>query len=123
MATGFAIANQCYETKQAADDAYYSAQPIIVFSSPTDQQVAIIYQPTKTGFGGAWVNTFQVADVVGPGYYSQGSTDIIDRTYPTCDFTSPQTDTERFLDGNVLGWGVALAMVAAWAIHTMRRGL
>lgn len=32
--------------------------------------------------------------------------------------TDPQTG---FTDGMVLGWGVAAAMAAAWAIHAMRR--
>lgn len=41
----------------------------------------------------------------------------------SCTFETPLTNTDRFIDGNVLGWGVALAMVAAWSIHAMRRGL
>lgn len=28
-----------------------------------------------------------------------------------------------FTDGAVLGWGVAAAMVAAWAVHSLRRAL
>lgn len=40
-----------------------------------------------------------------------------------CTYDPSTTNTERFMDGNALGWGVALAMVAAWAIHAMRRGL
>lgn len=28
---------------------------------------------------------------------------------------------ESFMDGHVLGWGVALAMAAAWGIHILRR--
>lgn len=29
--------------------------------------------------------------------------------------------TSGFTDGMTLGWGVAAAMAAAWAIHTLRR--
>lgn len=41
----------------------------------------------------------------------------------SCTYDASTSNTERFMDGNALGWGVALAMVAAWAIHAMRRGL
>lgn len=36
---------------------------------------------------------------------------------PTCD------TAEKFKDGQTLGWGVVAAMVAAFAIHILRRGL
>ena len=41
----------------------------------------------------------------------------------TCTYEPELSATDKFVDGNVLGWGVALAMVGAWAIHAMRRGL
>jgi len=34
--------------------------------------------------------------------------------------TSPDPVTS-FVDGHILGWGVALAMAAAWGMHILRR--
>lgn len=38
-------------------------------------------------------------------------------TFTACD------ETEQFVDGVTMGWGVALAIFAAWAIKYMRRGM
>ena len=33
------------------------------------------------------------------------------------------TPAEMFIDGNLLGWGVAAAMAAAWSLHVLRRAI
>lgn len=40
---------------------------------------------------------------------------------PWDDSPDSGSPVESFMDGHVLGWGVALAMAAAWGIHILRR--
>lgn len=41
----------------------------------------------------------------------------------SCTLTPSADPVQEFTDGNLLGWGVVAAMVAAWGITVLRRGI
>jgi len=42
--------------------------------------------------------------------------------YP-CTLQPSDDPVQQFTDGAILGWGIAAAMVAAWAVTVLRRGI
>lgn len=111
---GASFAGTCYATTNEANNAYFQGiAPVIqVVGSDT---VVTSYQ----GSGSTWALVQKLV---------QGSTETqvysIPATMPTfaaCD--TPNTPIEAFQDGQVLGWGVALAMAVAWGVMMLRRGL
>lgn len=120
---GFQVGKECYSTEAQAADAFYSAQPMSVTSVATTPIKTVVHFVTKDPTYG-WINAYLVADPSGGGTIASGTSSILpSKAFPTCTYQPEMSATDKFLDGNTLGWGVALAMVGAWAIHAMRRGL
>lgn len=116
MAAGFSVGAVCYATTAQAVDAYYSTlNPVSASISST---VTLYVDYSKTS--GAWrKNTYQINS--GGDYTLKTSTAVPSTVYGDC--TTINTPSENFTDGLLLGWGVAAAMVAAYAIHLLRRAL
>lgn len=91
-------------------DAYYSA----VAPSQTPGAVTYLSEFVKTT--GGWVlRRYQVGSDGSVGTLTDASLPSL--SFPACD---PQ---ESFKDGMTMGWGVVAAMVAAWALVVMKKGL
>jgi len=108
-ATGAIYGVKCYPSQSDALDAYYS-------------QVAPAQAPGTTSYVSEFV---KVSGVWNIRQYSVSSTGVWTTrsttaapvvTFPTCD------PSEAFMDGVSIGWGVAIAMVAAAAIINLKRG-
>jgi hypothetical protein len=70
--------------------------------------------------GGKWI-------VRGVYYSSNGSVTtgsygaVPVKVFPSCNYVAPESNSELFTDGTVLGWGVLAAMAAVWGVMYMRR--
>jgi len=105
---GFLFSGKCYATAADATDAFYGGQgPTIGAGSP-----AYVSQPFKEG--AVW-KIYNYTSGAG------GLTFVGGGTAPTPSFAGcdPAAD---FLDGVVIGWGIAAAMVVAACIKMMQRG-
>lgn len=104
MAAGVIVAGQCVEASAGVDLYYSSGAPSV--SAGTPEFITQLEKITGSWFavtysGGSVVNT---SALTAPGFSS-------------CDTTAP------FFDGLQLGWLVVACMVAAYAVHLLRRGL
>jgi len=117
MALGYSVRGQCFATAQEALDAFYTNTP--PFMSPltgTTSFYKFHYQLTGT----TWQLRSETITVLGDkviNFTVTAPTNI----YGSC--TLPADAASNFADGMTLGWGVAAAMVFAWAIWVLRRGL
>lgn len=110
MAVGAIYGSFCYSSQSQAADAYFSLQPIASLVGTTT------YLVEYTKVGSVWKQTSYT--VSSSGVQSvRYQTDAAVPVFGTCDPAEP------FNDGLLLGWGIATAMVCAWAISHMRRGL
>lgn len=120
MATGYFSAGHCWPTTAEALDAHYLSKPPSLSSATNGSGVytEAILHTYKTS--GLWF--YQRVSCNG----STCSTNTYSAwtpTFPSCTISAVDDPVESFADGNVLGWGVVAAMVAAWAIVQLRRGL
>ena len=104
MAAGVIAAGRCVDASAAVDLYYSSAGPSVAAGS-----TEFITQLERTASG--W---FAVT-------YSGGSV-VNTSTLQTPAFAACDT-AESFYDGLQVGWGVALVMVGAYAVHLLRRGM
>lgn len=116
MATGYLVESTCFATEQEAVDAYYSsAKKTFLGTLPSGQFYS--YQ-TERDSTGTWLYVFT---------YNCSSGCITDswiaprNIYGSCTLSPANDPINAFVDGHILGWGVALAMAAAWGIHILRR--
>lgn len=104
MAAGAIVAGQCVDASAAADLFYSNTAPAISAGAPE-----YITQLERSGSGWSAVT------------YSGGSlvstSALQSPAFATCD------TSEGFTDGLTLGWMVAVAMVAAYSIHLLRRAI
>jgi hypothetical protein len=104
MAAGHIVNGVCVDVA-ASTDAYYSQLP------PVASAGSPVYQTQATKDVSTWyLNTTQDG-------LPFSSFELVPPVFASCD------TTETFFDGLVLGWGVAGAMVAAYAVHLLRRGI
>ena len=104
MSAGHVVNGQCVDVA-ASLDAYYSAASIVQ-ASGNPAYLSII---TKSVSG--WTqDTYQNGTLI-------SSVSAPTPLFAECDTTA------AFLDGHLLGWGVVAAMVVAWSIHVLRRGI
>lgn len=104
---GYQTLGRCYETSSEATDAFFSSVAPSVSASPPVQVVF-----TKSS--GDWF--FQTYSM-GTTASLQSSTPAVAPSFPSC------SSLDQFLDGVALGWGVAGAMILAWAVSFLRRPL
>lgn len=110
MASGYIIGDQCLDVASAGHVYSHSMPRSLSFDGTNTHLFVTSYDQND--------NEFQIRHFI-DGAYSDSV--LLIPSFTSCDTTT--IPTENFLDGSILGWGVALAMVAAWAIHSMRRGL
>jgi hypothetical protein len=105
---GFLVDGQCLSTKKEALDLYYTAVP------PATTAGATSYQTTYTKSGSQWlVQTYQ--------FTSAGSSSLVySGAAPVPSFTSCD-ETAAFFDGMEIGWAIATAMIAVYALKMIGR--
>lgn len=110
MAAGYLLGNVCYPLLADATAAYWSKAAGGITPGTTS------YITQFEWSGTAWV--------VKRYTLSSGGTLTLNTTttlpalsFPTCDTSS------SFTDGMTIGWGVAAAIVGAWVIKNLRRGV
>lgn len=118
MSVGYSVGAVCYSTSAQAVDAYYSGQPTATLISSTDV-VQSVYQKDIGS------STWFLEKIT---YTSNGTRTLnwyyahpLSETFGSC--TLPNSPFENFTDGSVLGWGIAAAMVLAWGVSLIRKGL
>lgn len=112
MAAGHIVANQCVVVAASSDYYFSSALP----TSSVTLDGAFVFQTMFRKLTNGWslsVRQTKTSD----GTFVTTNSSISPPAFATCD-----TKT-AFTDGGILGAGVVLAMVVAWAIHVLRRGL
>lgn len=110
MAAGFEYQGRCYGSAADAADAYFSSQSVQIVSGSTS------YATEFSKVGGVWKSVGYTINSSGT-WTQRFSTNATVPTFPSCD------TAEQFNDGLIIGWGIASAMVAAWAFNYMRQGL
>lgn len=110
MAAGFLHQSQCFNTLADATAAHWSMNPAFITAGSTSYIADVIYSGTL------WqVKKYTLSSA---GALTLNSTTSLPAlTFPTCE------TAQNFTDGMSLGWGVAAAIVAAWVIKNLRRGL
>lgn len=110
MADGALVGSVCYLSQDAAADAYYSAV------APSQTPGGTTYLSEFVKVSGVWkLRRYQVSSAGDVSMLTDAVAPAI--TFPTCD------PAGSFKDGMTVGWGVVAAMIAAWAVVTVRRGL
>lgn len=110
MATGYLFNRYCYPTSAQAADAYFSG------SGPFHVPGATSYQSWYSKSAGNWI--LQRITISSTGSSTTlNSVAMVTPTFASCDTSAV------FLDGMTLGWGVAAAMVAAFAVKFLSRAL
>jgi len=117
MVTGFFSNGQCLATFQQATDTHWdSIEPELLISGST----TIIHQAERLS-SGAWVHHKYELSTSGA-MTDKFSIPLPPLYFGSCDI--PYSDpVQSFQDGAIIGWGIAAAMAAAWAIHFLRRAL
>lgn len=110
MATGYLYKTQCFPALADATAARWSDQEAGITAGTTSYLTDVQWSGT------AWVLK----------HYTLSSTGTLTlnttTNMPVLSFPSCET-TDNFADGAVLGWGVAAAMVAAFAVKFIAQGL
>lgn len=110
MAAGFLHLNVCYASLADATAAHWSANPVFITAGSTSYISDIVWSGT------AWVIKKYTLSSAGA-LTLNSTTNAPILSFPTCE------TGQEFLDGMTVGWGVAAAIVAAWVIKNLRRGL
>lgn len=110
MGIGAEFRGQCYISIAEAADAYFTGLPVQVVSGATS------YATEFSKLGAVWQSKGYSISSTGVWTTRYTSTAVIPN-FPVCD------TAESFNDGLLLGWGIAAAMVMAWAVSHMRRAL
>lgn len=115
MALGYSVGGVCFSTSAEAVDAYYSnIPPSILQTATTAYKLHYLYS------GGSWLLQKQTISSTGA-LTTNYTIAVPTNVYGSCALSNdPATN---FFDGMTLGWGVAAAMIFAWAIWVLRRGL
>lgn len=99
----------CYATNTDAADAYFSSSgPFYTAGSTSynswfEKNVSNVWQLKRQSISSTGtVTNLTTSNATVP-------------TFPTCD------QSEQFLDGVAVGWGIAAAMVAVWGFRLMMR--
>lgn len=107
---GYNFNSTCYTTNAEAADAYFlSASPAFTSGSTS-------YLSWFEKVSNVWQIKRQSIAANGTVSNLNASTATVP-AFPTC------TQSQNFLDGVTLGWGVAAAMIAAFAVKFLARGL
>lgn len=110
MAAGYLFNGQCFSTLADASAAHWSQTPVAMVPGSSSYLADVVWSGT------VWQHKKYKIDSNG-NLTLEGTTALPAVSFPTCD------TSESFFDGMTLGWGVALAMIAAWLVKNLRRGL
>lgn len=108
MASGTSFGGRCYATSQQAVDAYFASIAPDVVSGETSYMTEFVLD------SGVWKSRSYTRSGGDP-WSLQSSVVVPLPVLPSCD-----SDGELFLDGQVVGWGLAALMVAAWSYRVIR---
>jgi len=106
MALGHIVGSQCLDVASAGHAVARGVAPSLMFDGTNSHLHEVVYDETDNFFAiyhsvdGSFVESFPYSPVL-----------------TSCEMDQP------FLDGMTLGWAVVAAMVAAYAIHLLRRAL
>lgn len=102
--------NKCHADQQQALDHYYGNSSPGVSAGPNSY--IGVFERSESG----WTYKRTTIDDAGNavGIYRVAAPSVV---FPECDVY------ESFKDGMMLGWGVTVAMIAAFCVVVMRRGL
>lgn len=127
---GFSAAGHCWATQNEAIDAHYSALPTQFafaadpYNSNTFYTGLLYYSKT----GSVWYQTrtrcSSDSSTCTPNVTTAAPTNVVGSCTiadPSGTSTATGDPVEAFVDGHILGWGVALAMAAAWGVNVLRR--
>lgn len=110
MAAGVRFEGRCYASSAEAVDAFYTS------ASPSYTAGSTSYLSQYVKVGDVWkIQRYSISSTGTVSTLAQSNAPI--PTFPACD------TIEQFADGQVIGWGVALAMIAAWCIKNLSKGL
>jgi len=109
MSAGFLFKGVCYPSLAEATGAHWTSNPAFMNPGSTSYISDFVWS------GSAWV--VNVYSVSGGSLTLASSSALPALTFENCDTKA------NFDDGMLLGWGVAAAMVAAYAIKVMGFGL
>lgn len=110
MAAGFLYQTQCFSTLADATAAHWSEKPADFTPGSTSYITDVIWS------GSVWQIKKYTLSSTGV-LTNNSTTNLPALTFPTCE------TSQNFDDGMMLGWGVSAAIVAAWVIKNLRRGL
>lgn len=117
MAAGHYVNGVCTDTALSTDSYYSQIMPAFT-PGPNGTEIYKVF----ANVNGTWTldeYTISSTGTITPNFKSS----LPIPSLASCTYQPELSATERFGDGAILGWGVAAAMAAAWAIHVMRRGL
>lgn len=111
---GARVNDVCYATQAEALDAFYSGLP------PVQLLAATSAYSTFVNVSGVWkLNKYAISS---SGVWTLNhSSNVPVLTFPSC--TVANDAATQFADGMELGWGVAAAMVASWAVWFLSKRL
>ena len=108
--TASLVNGSCYSSVAAATDAFFSQQSAAFTSGP------VSYLSNFQNDAGIWKLYQYSIDAAGV-YTLRSATVVTVPTFPLCD------STESFFDGMAIGWGITLAMIAAFSFVQLRKAL
>lgn len=118
MSLGFGFAGQCFGTSGDAIGAFWSSQPVNLSGAAS---INVFYQSQAQLIAGTWTRVTDRCTQSTTTVTCTRAESVLPVYNPySCTLASPIDD---FADGAIVGWGVAAAMVAAWAITVLRKAI
>lgn len=110
MAAGFLHNGYCFTTLAEATAKHWAENPAFITAGSTSYMADVVFNGT------VW--QLKKYTLSSTGVLTNNSTTTLPAlTFPAC-------NTEQmFMDGMTVGWGIAAAIIAAWVIKNLRRGL
>jgi hypothetical protein len=116
MATGYFAEGFCWATTQEATDAHFQSIPPTILTTTTTQSIAEFVRQAS----GVWNMTHATQNATGV-RTQQYSVAYPQPTFTVCQL--PNSPSQSFQDGLLLGWGIVLAMALAYAYKSMGKAL
>lgn len=112
---GVSVAGVCYPTQTEANDAFYSGQPVQI--APQDAtHVVIVYNIKQSSVWSRYIDSYNIG-----GYSDASNSQPLGNVGTPCTYANDPTS--QTADGIAIGWMVVTAMVMAYGVHLLRRGL
>lgn len=116
MSVGHVVNGVCVDVADSMSAYYSQIHPVLIAGASADTWRVFEYFS-------AWKLTNYSIDKNSGVISALWSVPLPAPGLASCVYDAPISNLDRFTDGNLMGWAVVAAMVAAWSITVLRRAI